>query len=208
MKRIHIALAGCLLLLAGASAKAQQGGLRLDLYYNYSNPVSGFQSQYISNSSPRGFGGDLLYNINRQWNAGLYFGYQDYYQKYPRKTYTTQPGENVSAVISNSVQTAPLLAKGMFLPLGNRAGIIQPYVSAAAGINFISDKQYLGQYGDAQDCVRFMAQGGAGIQINFGRLSDAGLTLGAVYNYAPYHRFGIENLNSVDFQAGVHFPLR
>lgn len=209
---IRIVLATCVILLAGvlpvSSASAQVGGLKFDLFYNYSNPISSFKSQYISNSSPRGFGGDIMYNINRQWSAGLYFGYQDYYQKYPRTVYETQPGEHISAVVSNSVQTAPILAKGVFMPLGNRASIVQPYISAAAGLNLISDKQYLGEFGTSDNSTRFMAQGGAGVQINFGRLSDIGITLGAAYNYAPYHRFGVDNLSSVDFQAGIHFPIR
>ncbi|RFM26215.1 outer membrane beta-barrel protein [Deminuibacter soli] len=208
MKRMNIVLTACILLLAAVSAKAQEGGLKVDLYYNYSNPVGSFKNNYISNSSPRGVAGDVMYNINRQWSAGLYFGYQDYYQKYPRSTYHTAPGEDISAVVSNSVQTAPFMAKGVFTPLGNKLSIVQPYISAAAGVNFITDKQYLGQFGTSNTAGRFIAQGGAGVQINFGRLSDAGITLGAVYNYAPYNRFGVGSLNSIDFQAGVHFPLR
>jgi hypothetical protein len=204
----QIAAACCLLVMASVSAHAQQGDLKLDLYYNYSNPLGSFKNEYISNSSPRGFAGDIMYNIDRRWGVGLYFGYQDYYQKYPRAVYSPDKNEDISAVVSNSMQTAPVLVKGMFTPLGNSTSFIQPYISAGAGINLITYKQYLGQFGSSESNAKFMAQGGLGIQIPFGRLSNAGLSLGAVFNYVPYNNNGIKNLNSVDFQAGVHFPIR
>ncbi len=211
MKHKHIwqvAAICCMLVMAAFSAQAQQGDLKVDLFYNYSNPLGSFKSEYISNSSPRGFAGDIMYNIDRRWGVGLYFGYQDYYQKYPRAIYAPDKNEDISAVVSNSMQTAPVLAKGIFTPLGNSYSFIQPYISAGVGVNLITYKQYLGQFGSSESNARFMAQGGVGVQIPFGRLSNAGLSLGAVFNYVPYNNNGIKNLNSVDFQAGVHFPIR
>ncbi len=74
----------CSLFFITISAKAQDGKLKLHLNYNYSIPVGGFNSDLVSNSSPRGFNGSLMYTFNNKWEGGLSVGYQDYYQKYGR----------------------------------------------------------------------------------------------------------------------------
>ncbi len=88
-------------------------------------------------------------------------------------------------------------------------GVVQPYISVGAGAGIVNFKQYLGEFAAAnKTSASFVAQGGAGVYIPFGKLSASGVKLGADYNYVPYKNFGYNNLSSVNFHAGVFFPLR
>ena len=208
MKKI-ISSALCLMILCGfaINANAQKGQLNLKLDYNYSLPLGSFKNDIISNASPRGVNGALLFGINNKWSAGLQLGFQDYYQKYPRDVYTTGDHETTSAVLSNSVQVMPVLAKAMFSPLADK-GFIKPYISVATGVSIVDFTQYLGEFGSTSNSAGFTVQGGAGIMVPFKKNGGAGFNLGADYNYTSYKKYGYSNLNNIAFNAGVHFPLK
>jgi hypothetical protein len=195
------------LLFIFSFAEAQKGEVKMSLNYNYSLPLGGFKNDLVSNGSPRGFMGDVMFSLTDKFSLGLYTGFQDYYQKYPRTVYHNE-GQDISAVLSNSIQTIPLLAKAMFNPMGDKKTFIQPYITLGAGANMIFFKQYLGEFGGSYNSVNFMAQAGAGLQIPFSKWSKSGFQIGANYNYVPYSNNGYSNLNSLDIQAGVHFPIR
>lgn len=207
MKKIKIIIAVLGIIFFSQSASAQKGTFKLDLNYNYSLPVSGFKSDLVSNNSPRGFMGGLMYSFNDKLSAGLGFGFQDYYQKYPRALYPIGKSQQVSAVLSNSIQTTPVLVKAKYFPLS--ASFLKPYVSLGAGANIIDFNQYLGQFSNAsQTNVGFRAQGGIGLLIPFTKFSSSGINVGATYDYAPYNKFGYNDLSSVNFQAGVTINLK
>ncbi len=209
MKHVRNIVAAAVLVMAGTFAgHAQSGQLKLDLNYNYSLPLGSFKSDLINKGSGRGFTGSLQYGINNKWAAGLGAGYQDYYQKYPRTLYPLDKTQTVSAVLTNSIEISPFVAKATYTPLGGK-GLVQPYLTAGAGAGFVSFKQYLGEFSSTdKSSTNFIAQGGAGVMIPFGKLSSSGLQVGADYNYVPYKNFGYNNLSSVNFHAGVFFPLR
>lgn len=196
-----------MLLAFGFKVQAQQPGLHLNLQYSYALPLGNFKSDVISDGSPRGVTGDLLYGINNKIAIGVGLGFQDFYQKYPRSLYPTGDHETTSAVLSNSVQTMPLLAKAELFPLGGKSSI-QPYISAGAGLGIVSFTQYLGEFGSSENSAGFMLQGGAGIKIPFGVTKNAGVSLGANYNMINYKKNGFDNFDNVNFQAGLYFPLR
>ncbi len=207
-KFIYIFLVTALTAVAVNAHAQNHGKAMLSLGYNYSLPIGSFKNDIISNGSPRGFTGDLMFTINTKWSAGLGFGFQDFYQKYPRGIYPTGNHEQTSAVLSNSIQSIPMLAKGMFMPLAGKGGLIQPYISAGAGLSFVDFRQYLGEFGSVSNNASFAAQGGAGIVLPFKKNSPSGLNIGADYNYISYQKFGYSNLNNLSFHAGVHFPLK
>lgn len=186
---------------------AQKGEVKMNIQYSYALPVGSFKSDVISNSSPRGVTGDILYNVSNKFSVGLGLGFQDFYQKYPRALYNTGDKEVTSAVLSNSVQIIPLLAKAEFYPLGGKPSMVQPYISAGAGLGITSYTQYLGEFGGSNNSGGFMAQGGAGIFVPFKKFGHAGFRLGANYNMVSYNKDGFSNFNNVNFQAGVFFPL-
>ena len=192
-------------LFLSAKSDAQKGTLQFNLNYNYGIPLGSFNRDLVKNASPRGAEGSLMYFFNDKLSAGLETGYQDYYQKYPRNIYSTGKTEDVSAVLTNSIQMTPVLVKAKYFPMATSR--IKPYVSLGAGANLINFNQYLGEFGSTESNVGFLAQGGLGVVIPFGRMSRSGINLAAAYNYAPYTKYGYNNLNSLNVQAGVVFAL-
>lgn len=210
MKNIKYISAYIMLMFLGiTAAHAQQKDiLKFELNYNYAIPLGSFKSDIISNASPRGVTGALMYGINNKWSAGVQFGYQDFYQKYPRDLYKTGDNEVTSAVLTNSIQQVPILAKGVFKPFGGTKAFVQPYISAGAGISVMDFKQYLGEFGSSVNSGSFTAQGGVGVMIPFGKGSASGFNIGADYNYVSYKKFDYGNMNNLSLHAGIHFPLR
>jgi hypothetical protein len=114
MKLIRI-LPFVVCILFVSQLNAQRGEVKMNIQYSYALPVGSFKSDVVNNGSPRGVTGDILYNVNNKLSVGLGLGFQDFYQKYPRALYNTGDKEVTSAVLSNSVQIIPLLAKQSFI---------------------------------------------------------------------------------------------
>jgi outer membrane protein W len=208
MKKIKIMIAvSALMVILSQSADAQQGTVKLGLNYNYSIPTGSFKSDLISNNSPRGWNGEVQYYFTDKLSGGLSLGYQDFYQKYPRAIYPQNKTQDVSAVLTNSIEIIPILVKAKYFPL-SAGSYLKPYVSLGAGVNIVDFKQYLGEFGSGQTNAGFDAQGGLGLIIPFNKFSSSGIDLGAKYNYAAYNRNGYHDLNSLNFHAGVVIGLK
>ena len=188
------------------SVSAQKNTFKLNIDYNYSLPVGGFKSDIVNDNSPRGFMGSLMYTFSDKISAGLGFGFQDYYQRYPRALYPLGKTQEVSAVLTNSIQTTPVLLKAEYFPL--TGAYLKPYVSLGAGASIIDFNQYFGEFGSSQTNTGFIAQGGLGLMIPFTKFSASGFNVGANYNYAPYNENGYHDLSNVNFQAGVTINLK
>jgi hypothetical protein len=187
------------------SANAQKGILKFDLNYNYSMPLSGFKSDLVKDASPRGVRAGIFYSFDDRLSAGLESGFQDYYQKTPRALYSIGKSQAVSAVLTNSIQTMPFLLKAKYL--WTQAGSIRPYVSVGAGANMIDYHQYLGQFGSSKTNIGFLAEGGVGLKVPFGKTSASGIDVGATYDFAPYKKYGFKDLNTFNVKAGIYFKL-
>lgn len=200
----------CALLLSVALLPASaQERTTMGIQYQYGLPMGDFKNTLIKDGSPRGASIDIQYAINPRWRIGGAVGYQDFYQKNPRQTYKMSDGSDISAVVTNSLQTTALLAKASFLPLGADSSRLQPYISLGAGANMVQYNQLLGEFASSDDVwVRFAAQGGAGIQYAVGGKGQTALSLGVVYNYMPLNGAGVKNINNLAVQAGVRFALR
>jgi hypothetical protein len=207
MKALKI-LSFVLCILSVSQLNAQKGTVKMNLLYNYALPLGSFKTDVISKGSPRGVSGDILYNATDKLAVGLGLGFQDFYEKYPRALYNTGDKEVTSAVLSNSVQVMPVLAKAEFYPLKGKNSFVQPYINAGAGLGITSFSQYLGEFGSTDNSAGFMFQGGAGVAIPFNKISHSGFRLGANYNMVSYNRNGYSNFNNVSFQAGLFFPLK
>lgn len=206
MKKIKYIVMGLLLLSCSTVMFAQENGLTLKLNYAAAIPVGSFKTDAVNNTSFRGFGAELMYHIDRSIAVGLETGSQDFYQKYPRQLYKAGDGSDISAVLTNSIQTVPIMLKGQYHFLAGAA--IQPYVALAAGGNIIRFNQYAGEYtSDAKTKFGFAARPEAGVYIPFGKYSRAGLSVGAGYNFMPFNYNGYSNLNNIALRAGVSFPL-
>jgi len=193
-------------IMIGATVFAQQGNLTLKLNYAIATPTSSFKD-VVNKTSYLGFGGELMYHINDKISVGLESGSQDFYQKFPRDVYKQPDGSDLSAIVTNSVQTVPIMLKGQYNFLAGKT--VQPYVALAVGGNMITYNQYAGQYNaDSKSSFGFAARPEAGVYVPFGKNSPAGFSVGAGYNYMPFKYNGISSLDNFAVRVGVSFPLR
>ncbi len=205
MKSLTIIAAVFLLSIFSLPAFSQQQELNLNLNYSIGIPTGSFKSNLINNTSFRGWNANLLYSITEKISVGLEAGFSDYYQKYPRQLYDTKSG-TVSAVLSNSIQTVPVMIKGRFNLAP--AAAIQPYVGAGIGANIISYNQYLGEFASSKSGVYFAASPEIGVSIPFHKQKSTGITLGGRYNYMPFNYDNNKNLDNWGVFAGINIPLK
>ncbi|WP_298301783.1 outer membrane beta-barrel protein [Hydrotalea sp.] len=196
-------------LLPTSSLLAQRGIVKLNAGYDLGLPLGNFKSNYVSNISPRGLMGDVSLGINNKWAVGLGFGYQDFYQKYPRTVYDLAPNQQISAVLSNSIQAVPVMGKVTFTPLQGTTKLIQPYAAAGIGISFVTYNQYLGEFSsDNTSGGKFTAMADAGIQLPFSRYnSNTAAQIGVSYSYTKFGMSDAMNMNMVGIHAGLIFQL-
>lgn len=187
---------------------AQYGETKANIQYQYGLPLGSFKSDLISEPSPRGFSLDILYHFSPKWAVGGGFGYQDFYEKHPRELYKLADGSDISAVVTNTIQLIPLVAKGMFYPLADNNMALQPWISLGLGANLVTEGQYLGQFGGRNSSIHFTGQAGGGFKMAIGRNKQAGIIVGGAYQFNPYNKNGISHLNTLQFSAGVQIPLR
>jgi opacity protein-like surface antigen len=186
------------------NSKAQERRLQLDLNYAVGIPGNSFKNDAIGNTSARGWTANLLYNITDHISVGVGTGYQDFYQKYPRAVYKSGDGD-VSAVLSNSITTVPILAQFQYRLLPGK--MVQPYVGVGAGGNFIMFDQYLGEFANSKSSFKFAARPEVGLFVPFRKEGPAGIHLFGAYNYMPYKMDGVENMSNWGAGIGVKFPL-
>ncbi len=205
--KLRYIIMSMVLAFLGFNANAQDNRLSLNLNYNYSFPLNSFRSDIVSKSSPRGFTGNLMYAISPKFSIGFATGYQDFYQKYDRQIYNLGKGQQVSAVLSNSLEQVPFMARAEYYPLGN-ATTFRPYVTLGAGGNFINYEQYLGEFGSSNSSVGFRGMAGVGVKVPLGIMQNWGIDVGGSYDFAPYHKFGMENLNTANVHAGLYLSFQ
>jgi opacity protein-like surface antigen len=187
-------------------ARSQERTLQLDLNYAVGIPSGSFKSDVIDKTSSRGWTANLMYNATERLSVGLGFGFQDFYQKYPRDVYKLQEGGEVSAVVTNSIQTIPLLAQVQYRFLPGKT--VQPYVGVGVGGNMVVFDQYLGEFENSKSSFKFAARPEAGLFIPFRKEGPAGIHVFGAYNYMPYNTDGVDNLSNWGAGVGVKFPIR
>lgn len=194
-------------LLVAAAGWAQQGELRTTISYSVAVPTGSFKDNVVSKTSFRGVDLSILYGISSKLSVGLTTGYQDFYEKYPRQVYKLVDGSDISAVVSNSVQQIPFLATVRYD--FKQEGMIRPYALAGVGGQLVINQQYLGEYtNENTNRFSFAARPEIGVYIPFGKDSETGINVGAYYDYVPYNKGNINNMNSIGIKLGIGFPMR
>jgi opacity protein-like surface antigen len=200
-------VAGCLaLLMHPLNSHAQSRHLTLDVNYSVGIPSSSFKDDAVDKTSFRGWTANLLYGINDKVRVGLGVGYQDFYQKFDRAVYKLVEGGEVSAVLTNSIQTIPVLAQGQYNFIPN--AVVQPYVGVGVGGNIVVYDQYLGEFGNAKTDIKFAVRPSVGVFIPFRKNGPAGIHAFGAYNYMPYKENGVDDLSNWGAGLGIKFPLR
>lgn len=205
MKNSKIVLLLMLSLAGIVKVNAQQGLTKVEVNYSAAFPTSSFKD-LISDGSFRGIDLKILHNINDKIAVGLTTGFQDFYQKYPRAVYKLNDGSDVSALVSNSVQTVPLLATFHYNFSPQQR--LQPFVGAGVGGDIVLYRQYLGEFGNSKNSFAFQAQPRVGLYFPFREGGTTGLTLSGYYNIIPFKYNGTTNLNSFGVSLGISFPTR
>ena len=205
MKRITRYIITGLVLVAGFSDLQAQDRLLFKVGYNTGMPVGSFKD-HMGKNSFRGFRGEIAYPVNERLKIGLGVTYNDYYEKLPRKSYQTSEG-TLSAVVTNSIQTTPIMLKAQF-ELTNK-GWIRPYAGLGAGFNLVSHAQYFGEFNVKKTGFKPAAGAEAGLNIPFNRETRvSGLNIGGHFNYLPFKYNTVDNLNNWGIHAAVYFPLK
>ncbi|MGN6436424.1 MAG: outer membrane beta-barrel protein [Agriterribacter sp.] len=205
MKLIKIALPCALILAFSQLSYAQEDRLSLNINYGINMPTGSFKSDVVSKTSYLNWNAALLYGVTNKLSVGVQTGYNSFQEKFPRALYDTKQG-TISAVLTNAVQTVPILAKARYSFTDQ--GFVQPYVGAGVGGNMVNFKQYLGEFSSGKTGFYFAASPEAGVFVPFGKQNASGITIGANYNYMPFKYGSISNLNNWGVYAGVKFPLR
>jgi opacity protein-like surface antigen len=205
MKRIiKFALVAAVFLMGTASAYSQDK-LMFKVGYSPGFPVGSFK-EFMGKNSFRGYMGEIAYPVTEQFRLGLGVSYNDFYEKHPRQVYELNEG-TVSAVVSNSIQTTPIMIKAAYDL--TKTGWIRPYVGIGGGFNLVSYAQYFGEFGEKQTKFKPAAAAEAGITIPFNRETrGSGINLGAHFNYLPFKVGTVDHLNNWGVHAAVYFPLR
>lgn len=185
-------------------ANAQKGENNFNINYNAALPTGSFKN-IVSSNSFRGFNASIMHGISDKVSVGLATGFQDFYQKYPRQLYKLSDGSDLSAVVTYSIQTIPILAevKYNFTP----GSTILPYAAIGVGANFIAYNRLFGEFGDKQAKIGFAATPELGLQIPFSK-NGAGFSIGATYNIMPFKQDDLKNLDNIGFHAGFNIPMR
>ncbi|HEU4471511.1 MAG TPA: outer membrane beta-barrel protein [Flavisolibacter sp.] len=186
------------------AARAQDRPVRLELSYTAGIPSSNLRN-LVDQTSWRGVEGALMFDINQKLALGIQSGYQDFYQKYPRAVYN-ENGSDLSAVVTNSIQTTPILLKAKYR-FGS-AGKVQPFASLAAGGNLISYRKYYGQFVDSRSSFRFAGQPELGVNIPLGASGRSAFHLAAGYNFMPFKYNDADGLSHGVIKAGFSFSLK
>lgn len=191
--------------LMGIESAGQQRELSMNINYSVAQPVGEFKD-FLGNTSFRGWQANILYGFSDKISAGLSVGFQDFYEKHERKTYTTTEGGTISAVLTNSIQNLPVLAKVQYQL--SVTGWIQPYAAIAAGANIITYSQYLGEFPSNTNKINFAARPELGIIVPISSRNQTSLQIGTGFNYMPANINSVKNYNNVFVNAGVKFLLR
>lgn len=205
MKKYSVIVCLLMITLSGLSASAQSERVEMNINYSVNTPLGNFKEEAVGKTSYRGFNASILYNFNERFSLGFGTGFNDFYEKFPRRLYKTEDGE-VSAVRSISVQVIPLLVKGRYNLISD--GAVRPFVGVGVGGNIISYDEYLGIFANTKTSFSFAAQPEAGIYIPFSKSGSTGLTLGANFSYLPFKYGEVKNLNNWGAFVGIKFPLR
>ena len=182
-----------------------QDQLMFKVGYNTGMPVGTFKD-YMGKNSFRGFLGEISYPVNERLKIGLGVSFNDYYEKLPRQLFEFPEG-TLSAVVTNSIQTTPIMIKASY-DLINK-GWIRPYAGIGAGFNLVSYVRYYGEFGEKKTAFKPAAGAEAGVNIPFNKQTRrAGINLGAHFNYLPFKYNELSYLNNWGVHVAAYFPLR
>jgi|JI10StandDraft_1071094.scaffolds.fasta_scaffold63035_4 opacity protein-like surface antigen len=193
------------MLLVPFTITAQQR-LFATVTYNMSMPLNADFKDYINKTSYRGAQVAVLYDLKSHLRVGLQVSFNDFYERLPREVYQLGDGSHISAVLTNTLQYTPVLAKAEYSFLPNRR--IRPYAGVGLGAGFINFEQYVGEFPSRQMKIKAAFSVAAGVNIPVTTRGDYKISIGTSYMMSPYNEAGIKNISTWNVQGGVVIPLK
>lgn len=180
---------------------AQPGGL-LTFDWVIGIPVGKMNSDFISETSLRGFSMEYRYLFNSPFSIGGGLTWQGFSQKYERSTYVLDGGA-ITSTRFNYLYNIPIFVNAHYYPL--KSNYFFPFIGLGIGMFYIEKTDQIGQYYVQDDSWQFGLQPEIGtlIQINPG--SGFGFVVKAKYNYMLYNKADFNSLSHIDFHVGASF---
>ncbi|MEI8006684.1 MAG: hypothetical protein WCI48_10785 [Bacteroidota bacterium] len=215
MKKILFIIISVLLLAPGVHAqeKSPEGFSPSSLYtlsWSISVPL-GNLSSFVNNVSPAGGNFTGRYFLKKGLAVGFEFGWNNYYEKYPRDTYYGDDGLAITAVQYSYAFVIPWKAGVYyyFMP----SAIADPYVGLSLGGDYMEEHIMVQEYDIYNTQWGFTMSPEVGVLIKFGRFSHWGATASAQYwfntnsfNFAGYNSYA--NMQGLNFNVGLTYMLR
>ncbi len=175
-----------------------QGRAHTTLYYSVGLPL-GATSDYIEETSFRGFSvyGDFF--IEDEWSLGFGTGVQTYYEDLGKVT-ETRENITVTGKEYRYINQFPFLFTAKYHV--NRFASITPHFGLGAGFYYnIQTLEFAGIVVDDNEWqFGFQPEAGLGIELS----PSTDFIIGATYNYA-FDSKDIDGLSSLGFHAGLRF---
>ncbi|WP_369047641.1 outer membrane protein [Tenacibaculum sp. UWU-22] len=171
--------------------------------YNFGSLGSKDLKNFVDNSSWRGWQYEYQYRLKPQITLGLLSGYQGFYEKRPRQTYT-QNNTSINAVTWRYFTNIPLLVTSKYY---FKAKEIKPYIGVGIGLGFSKQEIQVSDYLVTENNTNFGLLGEGGLEYNFN--SYWGILFNAKYNYSTYNPddFDANNMGYLTLGLGLKFDF-
>jgi hypothetical protein len=170
----------------------------------FANWQSGFPvgNSFLSNYSARGFNFGYNRFVSDDLSVGIDFGWSNYYQYQPKKTYEFPDGA-ATTDLYKYIYTAPMtITVTKYFSGGN---VATPYVKLGLGAQYSEQNLYYNVYETTNDNWGFVAIPEIGTLIHFGKYKPTSINVGVRYQFSTNSKkeFGITNLQTVSFLLGL-----
>ncbi len=210
---ITLALICCLFTCASAQEKPESSGYQprsiYTLSWNISIPVGDF-SRFISVTSPMGGSFTGRYFVFDNLTLGFEVGWNNYYEKFPRKTYYFDDGLAITASHYRYAYMVPFRFNTLYYFTPEK--MISPYIGLAVGGNYMEQHVILQNWDIYDSEWGFLLTPELGALVKFGNYSRWGIDVKASYWFSTNSaEFGNEKFNlmqGINFNFGICYLVR
>lgn len=179
------------------------------LEWNVSIPVGDF-GKFISITSPTGGSFSGRYFVFDNLTIGFDVGWNNYYEKFPRRTYYFDDGLAVTASHYRYAYMVPFrfLTDYFFSP----DRLVSPYVGLAIGGNYMEQHIILLDWDIYENQWGFLIAPEAGAFVKFGNFSHWGINVKAAYwlstNSFEFGNDKFKLMQGINFNFGICYFIR
>ncbi|MCX6283551.1 MAG: hypothetical protein NTW31_04860 [Bacteroidetes bacterium] len=180
------------------------------LSWALSVPLGSF-NDFINNVSPAGGNFSGRYFLKKGFAIGFEFGWNNYYEKYPRMTYSGDDGLAITGIHYTYAFVIPWKAGAYyyFMP----SAIADPYVGLSFGGDYMEEHIIVQEYDIYETQWGFTLSPELGALIKFGRYSHWGANVSAQYwfntNSFDFNDFKTySTMQGLNFNVGLTYILR